>query len=106
MTSERPQEKIVSLEVSKLIFSKSLASRFSDNEVLQKCPFICEVRTLRHACNIFGKDNLVRRFNSGDFTIIIPLYAVTENFINYIMAPQLKPQRGSLFLLLNMKATI
>ena len=49
--------------------------------MLQKCPFICKVRTLCCARNIFGKDNLVRRFNSGDFPIIIPLYAVTENFI-------------------------
>ena len=58
--------------------------------MLQKCLFICEVQTLRCACNIFGKDNLVRRFNSGDFTIIIPLYAVTENFIYEL-------HRGTLF---------
>jgi hypothetical protein len=81
VTSESPQKKAISLEVSKLIFVKSLASRFSDNEVLQRNPLICEVRTLRRVCNVFGKDSLVRRFNSGDFTIIIPFYAVVENFI-------------------------
>ena len=80
-TSESPQEKVISFDVSKLIFVKSLASRFSDNEVLQRNPLICEVQTLHRICNVFGKDNLVRRFNSGDFTIIIPFYAVVENFI-------------------------
>ena len=82
MTSESLQQKVISLEVSKLVFLKSLASRFSDNEVLERSPlYICEVQTLRRLCNIFGKDNLVRRFNSGDFTIIIPFYAVVENFV-------------------------
>ncbi len=76
VTSESPKEKVISLEVS-----KSLASRFSDNQVLQTNPLICEVRTLRRVCNVFGKDNLVRRFNSEDFTIIIPFYAVVENSI-------------------------
>jgi hypothetical protein len=82
VTSESLQQKVISLEVSKLVFLKSLASRFSDNEVLERSPlYICEVQTLRRLCNIFGKDNLVRRFNSGDFTIIIPFYAVVENFV-------------------------
>jgi hypothetical protein len=34
VTSESPQQKVISLEVFKLVFLKSLASRFSDNEVL------------------------------------------------------------------------
>lgn len=80
VTSESPREKVISLEVSKLVFVKSLASRFEDNEILQRSPFICELRTLRRICNIFGEDNLVRRFNSGDFTIVIPFYAVIQDF--------------------------
>ena len=53
-----------------------------DDEVLQRSPLICEVRTLHRVCNIFGTDNLIRRFNSGDFAIITPFYAVVENFID------------------------
>lgn len=110
VTSESPREKVISLEVSKLVFEKSLASRFLFNEVLQRFPFTCEIRTLRRVCNIFGKDNLVRRFNSGDFTIIAPFYVVLENFVYEYECTSFEISKGQLVLAIekgdNMKCLI
>ena len=47
--------------------------------MLQRSPFICELRTLRRIGGVFGLGSLVRRFHSGDFTIILPFYAVIDN---------------------------
>ena len=68
--------------LSKVVFKTSITSKLECGEIVQKDPFVCELRTLSRVCDLLGINSVVRRFTSGDFVVIFPVYALTEDILD------------------------
>lgn len=79
VSSDLPMEKCVKMDVFQLVFSISLANRFKAYEKEEHPQFRAELTSLDRIIEVFGCNSLVRRYRSGDFTVILPMHALLSD---------------------------
>lgn len=76
VTRDKPMEKCVVLDAFRLVFMKSISNRFNKSERVDELPVCFVLNTLDRMMEVFSAKALVRRFRSGDFTVILPFFVV------------------------------